>query len=125
MLWLHWDIRTSFDIGVAKWPPPLNLFFEVEAPPQSFMLFLLQKSLVPPLPSDLALSFYLQGWKLVFAVYHLTTDKSGAAKFSRYQAEAVVPWINEVLLLLTVGMQTAQQLRDKVRMGKMRTGELI
>jgi hypothetical protein len=25
----------------------------------------------------------------------------------------VVPWVNDVLLLLTVALQTAQQLRDK------------
>ena len=58
-------------------------------------------------------SFYLQGWKLIFAVYHIINDK-GVSKFNRYQAECPVPWINEVLLLLTVGLQTAQQIKDKV-----------
>jgi hypothetical protein len=33
------------------------------------------KSLVPPLPREVAVSFYLQSWKLVFAVYHMVTDK--------------------------------------------------
>ena len=35
-------------------------------------------------------------------------------RFDRYQAECVVPWVNDVLLLLTVSLQTAQQLRDKL-----------
>jgi len=73
----------------------------------------LQKNLTPPIPHELALSFYLQGWKLIFAVYHIINDK-GVSKFNRYQAECPVPWINEVLLLLTVGLQTAQQIKDKV-----------
>jgi hypothetical protein len=30
---------------------------------------------VPPLPREVAVSFYLQSWKLVFAVYHMVTDK--------------------------------------------------
>ena len=36
------------------------------------------------------------------------------ARFDRYQAECVVPWVNDVLLLLTVALQTCQQLRDKM-----------
>eukprot|EP00095_Tigriopus_kingsejongensis_P000876 maker-scaffold389_size186684-snap-gene-0.29 protein:Tk00876 transcript:maker-scaffold389_size186684-snap-gene-0.29-mRNA-1 annotation:"rogdi" len=72
------------------------------------------KSLNPQLPSELALSFYIQGWKLVFAVYHIVSDKGGS-KFNRYQAECVIPWINEVLLTLTVGLQNTQQMRDKIK----------
>jgi len=75
------------------------------------------KSLVPPLPREVAVSFYLQSWKLIFAVYHMVTDK-GVSRFDRYQAECVVPWVNDVLLLLTVSLQTAQQLRDKLEMFK-------
>lgn len=71
------------------------------------------KSLVPPLPREVAISFYLQSWKLVFAVYHMVTDK-GISRFDRYQAECTVPWINDVLLLLTVALQSAQLLRDKI-----------
>jgi len=73
------------------------------------------KSLQPPLPPELALSFYLQGWRLIFAVYHVIQEKSGQQKFNRYQAECAVPWANEALALLTVGMQMAQQLRDKLK----------
>jgi len=71
------------------------------------------KSLVPSLPREVAVSFYLQSWKLIFAVYHMVTDK-GISRFDRYQADCVVPWVNDVLLLLTVTMQTAQQLMDKI-----------
>merc|ERR1712098_299966 len=71
------------------------------------------KSLVPALPREVAVSFYLQSFKLIFAVYHMVTDK-GVSRFDRYQAECVVPWVNDVLLLLTVSLQTAQQLKDKL-----------
>jgi len=71
------------------------------------------KSLVPPLPREVAVSFYLQSWKLIFAVYHMVVDK-GVSRFDRYQTECVVPWVNDVLLLFTVALQTAQQLKDKL-----------
>ena len=74
-----------------------------------------QKGLVPAIPPELALSFYLQSWKLIFAVYHIVTDpKTNTSKFNRYQAEAVIPWVNDVVLYLTIALQTAQQLKDKV-----------
>ena len=70
-------------------------------------------SLVPSLPREVAVSFYLQSFRLIFAVYHMVTDK-GISRFDRYEASCVVPWVNQALLLLTVSMQTAQQLRDKI-----------
>ena len=61
------------------------------------------------------LSFYFSGWKLILAVYHIVVDpKTNVSKFNRYQAECVIPWVNEVLLLLTIALQAAQQLKDKV-----------
>jgi len=69
--------------------------------------------LAPPLPSDIAVSFYIQSHKLIFAVYQVTMVH-GALKFDTSQAECSVPWLNEVLVLLTVGLQTCQQLKDKV-----------
>jgi len=75
------------------------------------------KSLVPALPREVAVSFYIQAYRLVFAVYHMVTDK-GVSRFDRYEASCVVPWVNEVLLLLTVALQTAQQLRDKLEVFK-------
>ena len=35
-------------------------------------------------------------------------------RFDRYQSECVVPWVNDVLLLLSVALQAGQQLRDKI-----------
>ncbi|KAL5293012.1 ROGDI family protein [Megaselia abdita] len=71
------------------------------------------KSLSPNLPEDLAISFYLQSHKLIFAVYQLTNIQ-GTMKFDSCQAEFSVPWLNEVLVLFTVGMQLCQQLKDKI-----------
>lgn len=72
-----------------------------------------QKSLAPNLPDDLAISFYLQSHKLIFAVYQLTNIQ-GTMKFDSCQAECSVPWLNEVLVLFTVALQLCQQLKDKV-----------
>lgn len=35
-------------------------------------------------------------------------------KFESTHAECSVPWLNEVLVLFTVGLQLCQQLKDKV-----------
>ena len=45
---------------------------------------------------------------------YILTSRDLLFRFDRYQAECVVPWVNDVLLLLTVSLQTAQQLRDKL-----------
>lgn len=74
---------------------------------------LFQKCLTPNLPEDLAISFYIQSHKLIFAVYQLSSSH-GAMKYDTYQAECTVPWLNEVLVLFTVALQLAQQLKDKV-----------
>jgi len=76
-------------------------------------LRLFQKCLTPNLPEDLAISFYIQSHKLIFAVYQLS-NSHGAMKYDTYQAECTVPWLNEVLVLFTVALQLAQQLKDKV-----------
>lgn len=71
------------------------------------------KSLSPNLPEDLALSFYIQSHKLIFATYQLTNNQ-GTMKFESNQAECSVPWLNEVLVLFTVALTLCQQLKDKV-----------
>nr|CAG4638629.1 EOG090X0AKT [Cyclestheria hislopi] len=71
------------------------------------------KALTPSLPSDLAVSFYLQAHKLVFAVYHLT-QAGGTVKFETLQSESAVTWLNEALVLLSVALHRAQKLRDKI-----------
>ena len=78
-------------------------------------IIIFQQGLAPPIPPELVLSFYFSGWKLILAVYHIVVDpKTNVSKFNRYQAECVIPWVNEVLLLLTIALQAAQQLKDKV-----------
>lgn len=71
------------------------------------------KSLSPPLSEDLAISFYIQSHKLIFAIYQLTTNH-GVMKYDSAHAECSVPWLNEVLVLFTVGLQLCQQLKDKI-----------
>lgn len=44
------------------------------------------KSLSPNLPEDLAISFYIQSHKLIFAAYQLT-NVQGTMKFEKWQAE--------------------------------------
>ncbi|KAF2897856.1 hypothetical protein ILUMI_08307 [Ignelater luminosus] len=71
------------------------------------------KSLSPNLPEDIAISFYLQSHKLIVALYQLSNNH-GNVKFDSSHAECSVPWLNEVLVLFTVGLQLCQQLKDKI-----------
>jgi hypothetical protein len=73
----------------------------------------LQKSLNPNLSEDLAISFYIQSHKLIFAIYQLTNNH-GTMKYDSTHAESSVPWLNEVLVFFTVGLQLCQQLKDKI-----------
>jgi hypothetical protein len=50
----------------------------------------------------------------MFAVYQVSPSQ-GSMKFDSHQAEASIPWLNEVLVLFTVALQLCQQLKDKVR----------
>ena len=75
--------------------------------------FCLQKSLNPNLPENLAISFYIQSYKLVLAVYQLE-NAHGSVKYETQQAECSVPWLNEALVLLTIALQLCQRLKDKV-----------
>lgn len=77
------------------------------------LFYFFQKSLSPNLPDDLAISFYLQSHKLIVALYQLSNNH-GIMKFDSSHAECSVPWLNEVLVLFTVGLQLCQQLKDKV-----------
>lgn len=77
-------------------------------------LFYLQKSLNPNLPENLAISFYIQSYKLVLAVYQLE-NAHGSVKYETQQAECSVPWLNDALVLLTIALQLCQRLKDKVR----------
>ncbi|KAK8739995.1 hypothetical protein OTU49_003308, partial [Cherax quadricarinatus] len=71
------------------------------------------KSLTPPLPGDIAVSFYLQAHKLVLAVYHLS-NSAGTMKFESVQADCAVPWLSPVLVCFTTALHLTHQLRDKI-----------
>ncbi|XP_037938033.1 protein rogdi-like isoform X1 [Teleopsis dalmanni] len=71
------------------------------------------KSLTPNLPEDIAISFFLQCHKLIIAVYQLL-NVQGTMKMEATQAECSVGWLNEVLVLFTVGLTLCQQLKDKI-----------
>lgn len=70
--------------------------------------------MTPNLAEDLAISFYIQSHKLIFAVYQLSNNH-GQMKYDSSHAECSVPWLNEVLVLFTVGLQLCQQIKDKVK----------
>nr|XP_050858468.1 protein rogdi isoform X4 [Vespula vulgaris] len=71
------------------------------------------KSLSPNLPENLAISFYIQSYKLVLAVYQLE-NAHGSVKHETQQAECSVPWLNDALVLLTIALQLCQRLKDKL-----------
>lgn len=73
----------------------------------------MQKSLNPNLPENLAISFYIQSYKLVLAIYQLE-NAHGSVKYETQQAECSVPWLNDALVLLTIALQLCQRLKDKV-----------
>ncbi|XP_013107189.2 protein rogdi [Stomoxys calcitrans] len=78
------------------------------------------KSLAPNLPEDQAISFFLQCHKLIIAVYQLL-NVQGTMKMEATQAECSVGWLNDVLVLFTVGLTLCQQLKDKMNAFKMDT----
>ncbi|CAB0036866.1 unnamed protein product [Trichogramma brassicae] len=71
------------------------------------------KSLNPNLPESYAISFYVQSYKLILAVYQLE-NSHGSVKYEHTQAECSVPWLNEALVLLTISLQLCQRLKDKI-----------
>ncbi|XP_052221262.1 protein rogdi-like [Dreissena polymorpha] len=68
----------------------------------------------PPVPSDIAVSFYIHASKLVMAVYHLSTSNNTQDITSRFQVECTVQWLNEAMVLYTLALQQCQQLFDKL-----------
>lgn len=64
----------------------------------------------PLVPNDLVFSFYIQGFKLILAIYIL---KSGESTKHILECNSVV-WLNNVMLLLTTCLQKMQQMKDKL-----------
>lgn len=72
-----------------------------------------QKALTPNLPEDLAISFYIQSHKLIFVAYQLSSVH-GTMRIDSCQADCAVPWLSDVLFMLTAALHMCQQLKDKV-----------
>lgn len=64
----------------------------------------------PLVPNDLVFSFYIQGFKLILAIYIL---KSGESTKHILECNSVV-WLNNVMMLLTTCLQKMQQMKDKL-----------
>ncbi|PAA48567.1 hypothetical protein BOX15_Mlig022467g1 [Macrostomum lignano] len=71
----------------------------------------------PPVPNDMSLSMYVSGRRLVLAVYflHYNTRTKSYDISGRYHGQAVVPWLNDLLLHLSRAMLTVAQLIEKLR----------
>ncbi|XP_076434843.1 protein rogdi-like [Babylonia areolata] len=69
----------------------------------------------PPLPQNVAMSFYIHGAKVILAIYQLHVNGQQKVDVSqRIQMEAVVRWLNEIVVLCTLALQQCQQLVDKI-----------
>lgn len=73
------------------------------------------QSIKPALPLDFSISFYVQAHNLVCSVYQLSQSTSGPQIKAEYQAELSLPFLSEILVFLSLGLQTCQQLKDKLQ----------
>ena len=61
-------------------------------------------------PNDLVFSFYIQGFKLILAIYSLKPNES-----TKHLLECQsIAWLNNTMVLLTACLQKLQQTKDKV-----------
>ncbi|CAF0755570.1 unnamed protein product [Rotaria sordida] len=68
----------------------------------------------PSIPENMAFSFYVQGSKLSFAVYHTSVQGKSSGYFKHF-IEANVPALGDLLNQLSYILLQLQQLRDKLR----------
>lgn len=73
------------------------------------------QSIKPALPLDFSISFYVQAHNLVCSVYQLSQSSNGPQIRAEYQAELSLPFLSEVLVFLSLGLQTCQQIKDKLQ----------
>lgn len=73
------------------------------------------QSIRPALPLDYSISFYIQGHNLVCSVYHLSQNNTGPLVKAEYQAELSLGFLSDALVFLSLGLQTCQQLNDKLK----------
>jgi len=64
----------------------------------------------PLVPNELVFSFYIQGYKLILAIY---VTKYGES--TKHVLECrTIEWLNNVMILLTTCLQKMQQMKDKL-----------
>ncbi|CAF0890171.1 unnamed protein product [Brachionus calyciflorus] len=64
----------------------------------------------PLVPNDLVFSFYVQGFKLLLAIYTIKGNET-----TKHILEcSSIGWLNNVIILLTTCLQILQQLKDKL-----------
>ncbi len=82
-----------------------EIYYQCNKMKITYLFPFLQKSLQPPLPPELALSFYMQGWKLIFGVYHIVTEKgvSRQERQTAYNNITVVPYSPLTRVALCLG----------------------
>lgn len=73
------------------------------------------QSISPALPLDFSISFYVQAPNLVCSVYQLTQNNNRPQVKAEFQTEVSIPFLSEMLLSLGLGLQTCQQLKDKIQ----------
>lgn len=72
------------------------------------------QSIRPALPLDFSISFYIQSQNLICSVYQLTQSINGPQIRAEYQAERAIPFLSDILVSLSLALQTCQQLKDKL-----------
>lgn len=71
------------------------------------------RALQPPLPGDIAVSFYVQSARLTLAVYHLV-PQLGSLRFDSFLAECLVPRLEQALAGYARAFQLCQQIKNKL-----------
>lgn len=71
------------------------------------------RALQPALPGDTAVSFYVQGHRLMLAVYHLVSHQ-GTVRFDSFLAECPVAKLSSILVRYTTAFQMCQQIKNKL-----------
>jgi len=72
------------------------------------------QSIIPALPLDFSISFYIQAHNLICSVYQLTQVNNRPQIKAEYQAEAGIPYLSDVLVFFSLGLQICQQFKDKL-----------
>lgn len=74
------------------------------------------QSIRPAMPLDYTINFNVQANRLVCSVYHLALNHPNGAQIkAEYRADTDMPHLAEILEYMTLGLQTCQQLKEKLQ----------